>query len=218
MFDDNHGGVEFGFDAFDEGAEGFGFSLGDAGGRFVEAEDGLVEGDEPCEFDDAAGTGGEVGDVVARVGSESEEPDDVVSERSLLALALESARETQRGGRQARWVASFGRDLDGLSHGEVGKQRCRLERPSESAPGALSGRRPRDVLAEQGDLALRWYEPADGVQQRGLAGTVGADQADGLAWVGNERGVVDGDAGIESDGDVPCGEGTPVVVAAPRAS
>ena len=57
MFDHDHRGTEFALDGLEERSECLGLALGDAGGRFVEAEDLRVEGEEAGQFHDASGTG-----------------------------------------------------------------------------------------------------------------------------------------------------------------
>src|SRR5205814_10505826 len=61
------------------------------------------------------------------------------------------------------------------------------------------GPRVRDVGAVQRDAALvRVQRSADAVEQRGLAGAVGPDQADDLAGVDRERDVVIGHESAEA--------------------
>ena len=93
VFDHDHGCIEVLLDALDQRAERLGFTLGDTCGRLVEAEDGLVDCDEPSQLDDATGPGGEVGDEVVGVASEPEIPDDLVGDLALLAGNCETPRE-----------------------------------------------------------------------------------------------------------------------------
>ena len=80
VLDHDHGRVEVLLDALDQRAERLGFTLGDTGGRLVEAEHRLVDCDESGEFDDATGPGREVGDEVVGVAPEPEIADDLVGD------------------------------------------------------------------------------------------------------------------------------------------
>ena len=78
VLDHQHRRTELPADLLDQRTECLGLALRDAGGRLVEAQHACVEGEEPGQLDDAAGPGGEVGDAVAGVATETEEADEVV--------------------------------------------------------------------------------------------------------------------------------------------
>src|SRR5215471_1893873 len=66
---------------------------------------------------------------------------------------------------------------DVVEYAHVAKQRVDLEGPAEAAPDARGLGQPRHVLAAEEDLAGRGREPpGDHVDERGLAGAVGADE------------------------------------------
>ena len=70
---------------------------------------------------------------------------------------------------------------DGLAHGQVLEQLGSLERAAESESGPPGGRQVAGVVAEDLDGAAAAHVAADGVHERRLAGTVGADEPDDLA-------------------------------------
>jgi hypothetical protein len=85
---------------------------------------------------------------------------------------------------------------------EVTEQERRLVRPSEAHPDPLVWRERGDVLAEEADPPGRGREVAgDGVEQRGLAGAVGADQGAALPRGDGERDVLDRLERAEGPGD-----------------
>ena len=177
----------------------------------------MIDCDQAGEFDDAAGAGGEVGDEVVGVAAEPEVADDVVGQRSLLSASSEPLGEEHRGGGQTRPVAGLGCDLHGLSYGQVGEERRRLERASESDAGSLVWGQAGHVAAEEVHVSRRREVAADGVQERGLACAVGADQADGLAGHRGDVHAVDGNSGAEGHLEVVGGEHAAVGVVGHRA-
>ena len=117
------------------GSERLGFSLGDAGGGFVEAQDPGVEGEERAELDDAAGAGGELGGETVGVAAQSEEVDDLFGFGSLVAVGAEPSGEEQGGAGEPGAVAGFEGDLQGLAYGEVAEQSGLLEGAAETDAG-----------------------------------------------------------------------------------
>ncbi len=95
---------------------------------------------------------------------------------------------TQKREASARDAAAG--EIDVVLYGEAREQRRDLVGPAQPAADALIGREVRDVLAEETDGAGGGREVAgDAVEQRGLAGTVGAEHGAPLA-------------GTHGDGDV----------------
>ena len=68
------------------------------------------------------------------------------------------------------------------------------------------------IVAEELDAPARWHEAADRVQQRGLPGTVRADQTHDLPGHRPEFDVVDRDESPERDGEALREQHAPVVV------
>ena len=93
--------VELGADAHQEGAEGFGLSLSDAGGWFVEAEDACVEREQARELSDPTGAGRKLTDERVGVATESHDLDEVVgaSELPLLVVTVGGKTKQRRGER-----------------------------------------------------------------------------------------------------------------------
>ena len=74
------------------------------------------------------------------------------------------------------------RDVEVLPDGEVLEELKGLERPAEAARHPLVGAQAAQRAAVEGDVPLRVrQEPADGLDERGLAGPVRADEAEDLA-------------------------------------
>src|SRR5712691_9537268 len=105
-----------------------------------------------------------------------------------------------RGGgpvkREARAVGALDGEQHVVDHGELGKERGDLERAPQAQASAAEGREPRDVAVEEGDAARRRPDEAgDGVEERRLAGAVGAEDDEALAL---SRGEADGAEGLET--------------------
>ena len=100
----------------------------------------------------------------------------------------------------------LGGDGEVLAHGQVVEQLDRLPRPGQTAPGTDVWRQAGDVGAVQLDRAAMLHESGDGVDERGLAGAVRADQTDQLAGLDVE---IDTDHGVhaaERDRDAAGGQ------------
>ena len=86
---------------------------------------------------------------------------------------------------------AIGGDQQVVANGEVLEQLERLERPDQPELGPRVGAQAGEVGPVEGDVALGdRREAGDGVDEGGLAGTVGADQADQLAGLAGEVDVV----------------------------
>jgi len=91
-------------------------------------------------------------------------------------------------------------DLEVLAHREIVEQLGALPRPGEAAAGAGVRRQPREIPAVELDRARVAHEARDGIDERRLAGAVGADQADELALLDGDVDVVHGVHTAETDG------------------
>ena len=97
-----------------------------------------------------------------------------------------------------------------VAHREVAEQERGLVRASQPHADALVGRQRGHVLTEESHPAPRGREVAgDDVEQRGLAGAVGADHGTALPHGDRERDVLDRAQGAERPGDALQHEGVP---------
>ncbi len=189
MLDDQHRGAQFATDLLDEWPEGLGFALGDTSGGLIEAEELGVDGEQAGQFDDATGPGGQIADEAVGVAAETEEGDEFVGLGSL--GPFDAPVEEEGAADERRPSPGLERNLDGLAHGELGEQGGGLEGSPEPGSGPCGRRGGTDVVTEQFDAAGRGHETADGVHERRLAGTVGADEPDDFVATDVDRDVVD---------------------------
>ena len=92
-------------------------------------------------------------------------------------------------------------DHDVLAHRHAAEHRQVLEGAAHAQPGDLMRGRVGDRLAFEQDVAgLVLVQPAQAVEQRGLAGAVGADQAADVAALHIEAHAVEGDDAAEAHG------------------
>ena len=102
--------------------------------------------------------------------------------RRLLAAEL---RPAQDRGERARLGPAVAADQDVLQRRHVGEQPDVLERPGDARLDDLAAAWAAGPLPSNDDLALGGQVQAgEAVEERGLAGAVGADQADDLALAG----------------------------------
>src|SRR5438270_1267718 len=94
-------------------------------------------------------------------------------------------------------------DRDVLAYSQPGKRLRDLERARDSAPRQQVRGEVRDLLALVEHVALaRLEEARDDREQRGLAGPVGSDQRDDLAFVRRQRGAVEREQPAETARDI----------------
>ena len=97
----------------------------------------------------------------------------------------------------------MGADANVVDHRKVGKQRDVLEGAADADFGNLVRRALQDADAVHQDVAgARLVEPGEAVEERGLAGAVGPDQAEDLAVVHVKGHAVQCDDAAEHDADV----------------
>ena len=95
-----------------------------------------------------------------------------------------------------------------FQHGELLEKAHVLEGAHQAVTGHLMAGLAGDLVAIQPDAAPGGpVEPADAVEDGGLAGAVGADDAEDLAIGDVEADVVDGGEAAEATGDVGAGDG-----------
>ena len=97
----------------------------------------------------------------------------------------------------------MGADLDVVEHRHGGEQRRALEGAADALGGDVGRRAVAQRCSIQADVAaLRPIEPAQAIEQRGLAGAVRPDQSDDPAIAYREADVVERDDAAEPHGQV----------------
>ena len=91
-------------------------------------------------------------------------------------------------------------DHDVLQHGQPVEQRHVLERAGDAQVGDQMPRRRQNRYALEPDFALaRLIQAAEAIEQRGLAGAIGADQSEDLSLLDIEGYVVEGNHAAKAD-------------------
>ena len=117
-----------------------------------------------------------------------------------LLLFAPHARQAQGVGQEAAVGAAVATEHHVLPHGHRAKQRQVLEGAADAQRGDAVRRGRGERRAVEVDLAFAAaVEPREAVEQRGLAGAVGPDQADDLAAVHGERDLVQGRDAAEAN-------------------
>src|SRR4029453_1488667 len=128
---------------------------------------------------------------------EAEGCERVLALRRLLAV---HAGQPQRAGEEAAGRAAMGAHHDVVQDGHGPEQRQVLEGAPDAHPGNVVGLRREQVAILEGDAAGRGLvEPAQAIEEGGLARPVRADQAHDLARLDVERDVVQRDDAAEAD-------------------
>ena len=201
VLDDDQAGAGVVADPAQERGERFGLALGDAAGRFVEEDHRGPMGEQARQVDDATGAGRELTDELRRVGVQAEQLDELGHPGVDVGLAVERPRQAQRGrDRVAHLDPPFARDRDRLLHRQAGEEAGVLEGPAQPGAGPAVRAEGGDVGVTQEDLAaVRGEVARQQIEERRLAGAVGADDADDLAAGHLDRHVVDGPDATEAD-------------------
>ena len=93
---------------------------------------------------------------------------------------------------------------DVFPHRQVGERPDHLVGPGQAAAGHLVGRKAGDVLIlEHNPAVFRFKHPVDGIEQRGLAGAVGADETQDLPGAQLKGDIAQRLEPAEALGDVP---------------
>ncbi len=172
--------------------------------RLVEQHDRRTGGEGPGDLDAAGGPQREhrradVGDA-----AQVEQVEQVIDAGALrVGLPVERARGDEVAPEPAALVAHAVAEHDVLAHGEAHEQLELLERAGETEARPLRRRRAGDLLAAEEDVALlRAQQPGEHVEQRGLAGAVGADEADDARRRDRQADVAHRDQPAEAHGHV----------------
>ena len=110
MLDHDQRGVELLLHALDQRAERLRFTLGDPGGRLVEADDPGRDREHRRELDDATRAGRELGDEPVGVPAETEEVDELGGLGTLAALGPDRRHPEHRSPERRR-AARLEREL-----------------------------------------------------------------------------------------------------------
>ncbi len=174
------------------------FGRGYAGGGLVEQQHFRLEPERDRQLDQALTAIGQFGNAVRGVVGELE---GIEQRHRLLDHVLARARRPQHAGRRPQ---PFGdRDVDIVEHREPAEQAVDLEGAGDAALDPVGLRHLGDVEALEQHMSLgRPQQAGQQVDQRGLAGAVGADQGMPRAGLelevdvarGGERAEVDAQA------------------------
>jgi hypothetical protein len=111
------------------------------------------------------------------VALELQEVDDLFDRESMARLLAPGAAEEERARHEAGPHVPMPAQEQVVEHAHVAEQLEELKGPGDAARGDPVRRQPVDGLAGEPDAAAaRAAKPADGVEERGLAGAVGADE------------------------------------------
>ena len=132
-------------------------------------------------------------------GLEIEEGDQLVGALAELGLLPLDPGQPQGVAQMVAPGAAVPPDHDVLAHGHGAEEGEVLEGSADAEIGDAVGRRPQQRAALEEDVALvRGVEAAEAIEKGGLAGAVGADQADDLPLVDVEGDAVESDDAAET--------------------
>ena len=119
------------------------------------------------------------------------------------ALLAPARGQRHRVAKKAAAAAGVGADLDVVDDRHRGEQGRRLKGAPDAERGDVRRRGAVERPAVEPDVAaVRPVEPAQAIEQRGLAGAVRTDQADDAARGDGEAHVLERDDAAEAHGDV----------------
>ena len=120
-----------------------------------------------------------------------------------LGIGTGGVGQAQRRGEKAAARAAVAPDHHVLEHAHRAEQREVLERAPDAERGDAMARDAKQRAAGEGDVAaLARVKPRNAVEERGLAGTVRADQADDASGRDVEGHAVEGHDAAEMHGNV----------------
>ena len=164
----------------EELGESFGLPLGDARRGLVEQQHARLVGDGARKLHDAARPGRQLGDEGVSIALEAHGREELFHPLGDVTLGLDHGTHSERTGRGFPHVdvaLQGGRQRLGDCHRR--EQASVLERASEPPLGAAGGAELGDIAALEQDMATVDGEEARAqVEQGGLAGTVGPDDAE----------------------------------------
>src|SRR5882724_11997425 len=148
-----------------------------ARGRLVEQEQARLHGERAADADELLHAERQVGDRLLAVALELEELDHLLGAPALARLLAARDAPEEAARQHAGPHVTVAPEQDVVEHGHLAKQLDELEAARDAGGGHAVRRQPREGGALEGDAAPgRRVEAAHAVQQRRLAGAVGADE------------------------------------------
>ena len=165
----------------------------EARGRLVQQQQPRARRQGARDLDEAADAGGQVRRRRLHPLLDADEAQQPAGLLARVAVLADGARQPQHRRREPAALARLAADHDVLAGGHLVEELRVLERPREAGPDHVARLAPDQLLAvEQHGALVGPVEPRERVEQRGLAGAVGADERLDGAFVHVERDVVHG--------------------------
>src|SRR5215207_3264004 len=135
--------------------------------------------------------------------AEAQEGEELFRRGARLAVLPQDGGQAEEVDQERLPLAQMAADHHVLAGGHAAEDLEVLERAREPLRGEPFGGQARHVLAgERHASAAGAVEPRDDVEERGLAGAVGADDREHLPGHGGKAHAIDGDDAPEGDADV----------------
>ena len=175
----------------------------EAGGGLVEQQQLGIGAERAGELGHLAHAVGQVDDEAVAVLLQVEEVDRLLDGLAMLDLHAPHRRQEQQLGEEVRLLVGMPRQQQVLQQRRVLEQLDVLEGAGDAQRGDAVRRHVGDVGAVEHQLAAgRLVDAAHQVEDRGLAGAVGADDGEDLALADVEGHAVDGLDAAEVDREV----------------
>ncbi len=203
MFDQQDGDVALVANPADQIAEHVDFFVVEAAGGLVKQQDLRFGSQRPRQLHAFLGAerqagNRDMGDVV-----KVEIADDLMDALVEFGLAAADPGQFQRVADNVAVGAGMGADPNVVEHRQIGKQRDVLKGAADADFGDPVRRTRQDARAFHENVAgARLVEPAQAIEECGLAGAVRPDQAEDLALMHVEGNAVQRDDAAEHDADV----------------
>ncbi len=169
-----------------------------AGRRLVEEQQRRLRGQRPGDLQPSLRPVGQVLGQLAGVAPEAHVLQQRQAPVAHVLLLARGSRRAQHDPEHAALRAAVPAHHDVLQRRHLVEEADVLEGARDAQPGDLRREHAGDLATLEADGARRGpVDAGDGVEQRGLAGPVGADQPDDLVLVGVEVDLVDGDEAAE---------------------
>ena len=203
MFDQQHGHIALVANPADQIAKHVDLFVIEAAGGFIEQQDLRIGCQRARQFDALLGPerqagNREVGNVI-----EVKIAENLMNALVECGLAAANPGQFQRVAHDVAVGAGMGADPDVVEHGKIWKQSDVLEGAADADFGDPVRRPLQDALAFHQDVALaRLIEPAQAIEERGLASAVWPDQPQDLPLIHVERNTIQRNDAAEHDADV----------------
>ena len=174
-----------------------------AAGGFVEEKQLRLGGERARQFHPLLRPERKAGGGPVAHAAEVERGDELFHLRAQFRLPPARAGEAQGVAREVAAAARMRADEDVVDHRQVPEQGEVLKRAADADAGNAVRRAPQDAASLEEDVAGgRRVEPAQAVEERRLAGSVRADEAENLSVPEIEGDVVEGEDAAEPHGHV----------------